>query len=86
MLEEVGEYMYRLDRYLFHITAQPAVQRCVGIRLDRVSQTFANVPEFGDAEEQIIELWCQRSGIPYLGHVDIGHDADHKVVPFGSGG
>jgi len=85
MLEEVGEYMYRLDRYLFHVTAQASVQRCIGIRLGRVSQTIANEPEFGDAEEAIIELWCQRSGIPYLGRADIGHDADNKIVPFGRG-
>jgi muramoyltetrapeptide carboxypeptidase len=85
MLEEVGEYMYRLDRYLFHITSQASVRQCIGIRLGRVSQTIANVPEFGDAEEQIIELWCARAGIPYLGRADIGHDVDNKIVPFGRG-
>jgi len=83
MLEEVGEYTYRLDRYLFHITAQANVQRCAGIRLGRVSQTIANVPDFGVQEEHIIEMWCARSGIPYLGRADIGHDVDNKIVPFG---
>jgi hypothetical protein len=27
--------------------------------------------------------WCQRSGIPWLGRADIGHDADNKIVTFG---
>jgi muramoyltetrapeptide carboxypeptidase len=85
MLEEVGEYMYRLDRYLFHITAQASVRQCTGIRLGRVSQTIANEPEFGDAEEAIIEMWCARAVIPYLGRADIGHDIDNKIVPFGRG-
>jgi muramoyltetrapeptide carboxypeptidase len=84
LLEEVGEYMYRLDRYLFHITSSAAVREVVGIRLGRVSATLANIPEFGAAEEEVIMGWCARSGIPYLGRADIGHDVDNKVVPFGA--
>jgi muramoyltetrapeptide carboxypeptidase len=34
-------------------------------------------------EEQVVQHWCNVSGIPYLGRADIGHDADNKVVPFG---
>lgn len=84
MLEEVGEYMYRLDRYLFHITSSPAVRSVAGIRLGRVSATVANTPEFGAVEDAMMEDWCARSGIPYLGRADVGHDSDNKVVPFGT--
>ncbi|MDB5453394.1 MAG: LD-carboxypeptidase [Caulobacteraceae bacterium] len=83
LLEEVGEYMYRLDRYLFHITSSAAVRRVAGIRLGRVSATLANVPEFGAAEEAVTEHWCRHAGIAYLGRADVGHDVDNKVVPFG---
>jgi muramoyltetrapeptide carboxypeptidase len=83
MLEEVGEYMYRLDRYLFHVTSSAAVRQCAGIRLGRVSATLANVPEFGEAEEAVIAHWCDLAAIPYLGRADIGHDVDNKLVPFG---
>ena len=34
-------------------------------------------------EEAIVEDWCRRSGIPYGGRADIGHDARNRVVPFG---
>ena len=34
-------------------------------------------------EEEVARFWCERSGIPYLGRADIGHDADNKIVPFG---
>ncbi len=34
-------------------------------------------------EEAVARYWCARSGIPYLGRADIGHDVDNKVVPFG---
>lgn len=83
MLEEVGEYMYRLDRYLFHIASVASARGVAGIRLGRVSATLANKPEFGAAEEEVIAYWCARTGIAYLGRADIGHDSDNRIVPFG---
>ena len=83
MLEEVSEYMYRIDRFLFHITSNPGVRRASGIMLGRCSDIPPNDPDFGQTEEEVIEYWCARSGIPYLGRADIGHDIHNKVVPFG---
>lgn len=83
MLEEVSEYMYRIDRSLFHITSNPAVRRAAGIRLGRCSAIPDNDPDFGQTETEVVQHWCARSGIPYLGRADIGHDAGNKVVPFG---
>jgi muramoyltetrapeptide carboxypeptidase len=83
MLEDVSEQMYRIDRALFHITSTPAMRRVAGIRLGRCSAIPPNDPDFGRTEEQVIAYWCDRSGIPYLGRADIGHDIDNKVVPFG---
>jgi muramoyltetrapeptide carboxypeptidase len=37
------------------------------------------------SEEEIARYWCGRSGIPWLGRADIGHDIDNKIVPFGAG-
>jgi muramoyltetrapeptide carboxypeptidase len=84
LLEDVAEHAYRTDRALFHITAQPAMRRLKGIRLGRVSDVPPNDPDFGAEAEEIARFWCERSGIPYLGRADIGHDADNKVVPFGA--
>jgi muramoyltetrapeptide carboxypeptidase len=84
MLEEVSEYMYRIDRSLFHITSNPAVRRVAGIRLGRCSAVPANDPDFGQTEVDVVRHWCEASGIPYLGRADIGHDADNKIVPFGA--
>jgi muramoyltetrapeptide carboxypeptidase len=83
MLEEVGEYMYRIDRSLFQLTSNPAMQRLAGLRLGRCSAIPENDPGFAQTEEEVARLWCARSGIPWLGRADIGHDADNKVVPFG---
>jgi muramoyltetrapeptide carboxypeptidase len=85
MLEDVSEHMYRTDRSLFHITGNPAVRRVAGIRLGRCTEVPENDPDFGAGEEEVFRHWCGRSGIPYLGRADIGHDAANKIVPFGRG-
>ena len=83
MLEEVSEQVYRIDRALMHITANPAIRRVAGIRIGRCSAIPPNDPDFGQSPEQVVRHWCQASGIPYLGAADIGHDIDNKVVPLG---
>jgi len=83
MLEEVAEYMYRIDRFLFHITSNPGVRRVSGIMLGRCSDIPSNEPDFGQTEEETTLHWCAASGIPYLGRADIGHDIHNKVVPLG---
>jgi muramoyltetrapeptide carboxypeptidase len=86
MLEEVSEAMYRIDRSFFHITGNPSIRRVAGIRLGRCSEITPNEPDFGMSEEEVARFWCDRSGIPWLGRADIGHDIDNKIVPFGVGG
>ena len=83
LLEEVSEHMYAVDRALFHLAANPAIQRVAGIRLGRVGDVKSNDPDFGENEEMVVRSWCERYGIPYLGRADIGHDSANKVVPFG---
>jgi muramoyltetrapeptide carboxypeptidase LdcA involved in peptidoglycan recycling len=51
--------------------------------LGRCSAITPNEPDFGMNEEEIARYWCQRSGIPWLGRADIGHDTSNKIVPFG---
>jgi muramoyltetrapeptide carboxypeptidase len=83
MIEDVAEYMYRIDRSLFHITSNPGVRRVAGIKLGRVSQVPDNDPPFEMDEETVVRHWCTVSGIAYRGRADIGHDVDNAVVPFG---
>jgi len=85
MLEDVSEHMYRIDRALWHITANPAMRRIAGIRLGRCSAIPPNEPDFGQTAEQVARHWCGVSRIPYLGAADIGHDIENKVVPWGRG-
>lgn len=84
MLEDVSEEMYRIDRSLFHVTADANVRKVAGIRLGRCSDIPPNDPDFCTTEEDVAKDWCARARIPYLGRADIGHDVHNKIVPFGS--
>ncbi|MGE4529265.1 MAG: LD-carboxypeptidase [Rhodospirillaceae bacterium] len=83
LLEEVNEPMYRIDRALGQIASAPAIRRAAGILLGRCGEIVPNDPDFGASEEDVTRYWCARSGIPYLGRADIGHDIGNKVVRFG---
>ncbi|MBL4619427.1 MAG: LD-carboxypeptidase [Marinicaulis sp.] len=83
MLEDIGEYLYRIDRAMFTITDNPNIREAAGIMLGRISDILENDRPFGQTEEEIVQYWCVRAGVPYLGRADIGHDSDNKIVPFG---
>ena len=83
MIEEVSEYLYGFDRALFHVTSHLKEAGLAGIRLGRISDVPDNDRPFGEGPEEITKRWCHKTGIPYLGLADIGHDADNKIVPFG---
>ncbi len=84
MLEDIGEYLYRLDRALFQITSSPNIRQARGIKLGRLTDVPENDKPFGMGEEEMLKHWCARAGVAYLGRCDIGHDAENKVVPFGA--
>ena len=81
-LEEVAEYLYRIDRALFTILSSETARTCAGVRLGRCSDIPENDIAFGGDEVDCVNYWCNRYGVDYLGRSDIGHDTDNKIVPF----
>jgi muramoyltetrapeptide carboxypeptidase len=86
LIEDVGEYHYRLDRLMFTLTSSETVRAAAGIRLGRCGPIPVNDVDFGQDEEEIARGWCGRNGIAYLGRADIGHDVENKIVVFGARG
>ncbi|WP_294124100.1 LD-carboxypeptidase [Sphingomonas sp.] len=82
LIEDVAEHEYRIDRAMFHLTGSPAIRRISSLRMGRMSEIPDNDPVFGSDAESIVRDWCSRSGIPFAGRADIGHDAANRVVPF----
>ena len=83
MIEEISEYLYAFDRAMFNVTSHLADKNLKGLLLGRVSDVPENDRPFGEEADMIAQRWCERTGIAYLGHADIGHDVDNKIVPFG---
>jgi muramoyltetrapeptide carboxypeptidase len=81
LVEEVAEHLYAVDRLFFHVTQH--LKDVAGIRLGRITEVPENDRPFGYDPEEIARYWCQKSGIPYLGRANIGHDAANRIVPFG---
>lgn len=83
MVEEVSEHHYAVDRLLCLVCHVLAAQGAAGLRLGRVSEVPANDRPFGADPWAMAQAWCARTGLPFLGGADIGHDIDNKIVPFG---
>ena len=81
MLEEIAEHHYAVDRLFYHVTEN--LRGVAGIRLGRISDVPENDRPFGTDEVEIAQYWCAKTGIPYLGRADIGHDSANRIVPFG---
>ena len=82
LIEDVSEHLYRIDRSMFHVTAAPNVRRAARIRLGRVSDILPTTPISPSTRPRSSRIGARRSGIPFGGRADIGHDATNKVVPF----
>ncbi|MDE0706125.1 MAG: LD-carboxypeptidase [Rhodospirillaceae bacterium] len=83
MVEDIDEYMYRLDRALWQVLSAPGMERIAGLRLGRCGEIPENDPDFVLTEEEMARERCAAAGVPYLGRADIGHDAGNKLVPMG---
>ena len=81
LIEEVDEELYRIDRFLFHVSSQPSLAKLRRLRLGRCA-IKPNDRAFGGDEEAIARHWCGLAGIPFGGRADIGHDIANRVVPF----
>jgi muramoyltetrapeptide carboxypeptidase len=82
LIEDVSEYLYGIDRTMFHVAASANVRKAARLRLGRINGILPNDVEFGSDEQAIVSDWCARAGIAYGGRADIGHDARNRVVPF----
>jgi muramoyltetrapeptide carboxypeptidase len=83
LIEEVDEELYRIDRFLFHVTSQPGFARVRQLRLGRCLIKDNDRP-FGAELEAVVRFWCERSGVAFGGRADIGHDSLNRIVPFPS--
>ena len=81
LIEEVDEEVYRIDRFLFHVTSQPGFAALRQLRLGRCHVRENDRP-FGHEPEAVARYWCEQAGVPFGGRAGIGHDVGNRIVPF----
>ena len=76
LIEDVAEHEYRIDRAMFHVTGSADVR---AVRRHPAGPDVARFPKMtrhsGSDAESIVRDWCERAGIAFGGHAEIGHDA-----------
>ena len=80
-IEEIGEYEYAIDRLIFHVFEH--IRGVAGIRLGEITRVPENDRPFGSDPVAIVQHWCKKYGIAYLGRSSIGHTSSNSIVPFG---
>lgn len=82
IIEDVDEHLYAIDRMLFTAFSSGKLLGAKGLKLGRVSMIPENDIDFGQTAEDIVMAHCEKAGLPFLGHADVGHDAENQVVPW----
>lgn len=83
LIEELDEELYRIDRFLYHVTSQQGFGKVRQLRLGRML-VKDNDRAFGAEATEVVRGWCERAGVPFGGTADIGHDSLNRIVPFPS--
>lgn len=94
MLEDLSETAESIDRSLQSILCSSALSGIAGIKLGRcpIDPPVSNKEGFSQNSAQLgfdsdiqdmLKYWCKRSGTPFLGSANIGHDKENQIVPFG---
>ena len=82
LIEEVDEELYRIDRFMFHVSSQPRLRQAAPAAPRAAARSRPTTGRSGPSWRRSSRHWCERAGVPYGGRADIGHDGANRVVPF----
>ena len=83
LLEDVGEYIYRLDSMLTQIRLAGLFDQCVGVVLGGFTNCVEEYERYALHLEDIIRDIIVPAGKPVLGNMSIGHTPTKITVPLG---
>ncbi len=86
ILEDIGEYPYRIDRMLTQWRLAGILQKLAGIGFGNFEDCNAPIDEQIDQTFQLEEVLKERSidlGIPVIGKLPIGHCSGNAALPLG---
>ena len=83
LLDDIGEYIYRLDSMLTQIRHAGLLDRCVGVVLGGFTNCTEEYERYALHLEDIIRDIIVPAGKPVLGNMSIGHTPTKITVPLG---
>ena len=83
LLEDVGEYIYRLDSMLTQLRHAGMFEKCVGVVLGGFTDCTEEYECYALHLEDIIRDIIVPAGKPVLGNMSIGHTPTKITVPLG---
>lgn len=83
LLEDVGEYIYRLDSMLTQLRQAGMFEQCAGVVLGGFTDCTEEYERYALHLEDIIRDIIVPAGKPVLGNMSIGHTPTKITVPLG---
>jgi muramoyltetrapeptide carboxypeptidase len=82
-IEEIGEYMYEVDRMIQSLRRSGAFQNCAGVLVGDFTNIKENSPDFGKTLEEIVLEAVGNPSIPIAFGFPAGHEKDNRAIYFG---
>jgi muramoyltetrapeptide carboxypeptidase len=82
-IEDVGEYMYRLDRMLVHLERAGVFNQISGLVVGSFTSMKNGSIPFGEEPYDMIFRICKKYEVPMLFGAPIGHSLENQAVPVG---
>ena len=83
LLEDVGEYVYRLDSMLTQLRLAGMFERCAGVVLGGFTNCTEEYERYALHLEDVIQDVIVPAGKPVLANMSIGHTPSKITVPLG---
>jgi muramoyltetrapeptide carboxypeptidase len=83
LIEEVEEYLYKIDRMMVHLKRGGKLNGLAGVIVGYMTKMLDNDIPFGKDANEIIRDHVHDMNIPVCFGFPSGHEADNLAVPFG---
>lgn len=81
--EEVGEYLYQIDRMVYALKRAGYFANCKGLILGGMSKIRKNTTPWGQSVEELILDATKEYNFPILFNFPAGHDIDNRAIILG---
>jgi len=82
LLEEVEEYLYRLDRLMTHLKRAGKLEGLAGVIVGHMTNMQDNDTPYGKTAYEIVLEYTAGLGVPVCFGFPSGHEPDNMAVPF----